>query len=130
MTELRELLKIAPLELCCCREDNRSSPLTQTDHNMSGKLIVVSGATGQLGGSVARRMLQEGWKVRALTRNHESAAAKALKEGGAELATADYGSVESLQKCFEVKLVVRRTKMEADRMNLERSSRVLRDDHV
>jgi uncharacterized protein YbjT (DUF2867 family) len=65
------------------------------------KTIVVCGATGSLGGSVARRMLAENWKVRAITRNKESAGAKALLEAGAELASADY-DVASLEKAFEV----------------------------
>jgi uncharacterized protein YbjT (DUF2867 family) len=66
------------------------------------KTIVVCGATGSLGGSVARRMLAENWKVRAITRNKESAGAKALLEAGAELASADYDDVASLEKAFEV----------------------------
>lgn len=66
------------------------------------KLIVVCGATGQLGGSVARRFLNEGWKVRAITRNVNGDAAKALAQKGAELATADYNDEASLLKAFEV----------------------------
>ena len=68
------------------------------------KLIVVCGATGQLGGSVARRMLNEGWSVRAITRNTNGEAAKALAAKGAELATADYDDEASLTKAFEVNL--------------------------
>jgi uncharacterized protein YbjT (DUF2867 family) len=66
------------------------------------KTIVVCGATGQLGGSVARRMIEEGWTVRAVTRNAESDAAKALTAKGAELTTANYDDVSSLVKAFEV----------------------------
>ncbi|KAK5130563.1 hypothetical protein LTR08_001943 [Meristemomyces frigidus] len=65
------------------------------------KLVVVCGATGQLGGSVARKMLKEGWRVRAITRNATSAAAVALADKGAELATADYDDEGSLLKVFE-----------------------------
>ncbi|KAM0713958.1 hypothetical protein Q7P37_010921 [Cladosporium fusiforme] len=65
------------------------------------KLIVVCGATGGLGGSVARHMLKEGWKVRGITRNNTSAGAKALIEAGAELAAADYNDVASLEKAFQ-----------------------------
>jgi uncharacterized protein YbjT (DUF2867 family) len=43
---------------------------------MSGKTVVVFTATGEQGGSVARSLLEDGWKVIALTRNFESAAAK------------------------------------------------------
>lgn len=66
------------------------------------KLIVVCGATGQLGGSVARRMLNEGWRVKAITRNANGDPAKALTAKGAELATANYDDEASLVKAFEV----------------------------
>ena len=66
------------------------------------KTIVVCGATGGLGGSVARHMLKEGWKVRGITRNKDSAGAKALVEAGAELASADYDDVSSLEAAFQV----------------------------
>lgn len=66
------------------------------------KLIVICGATGGLGGSVARHMLKEGWKVRGLSRNNTSAGAKALSDAGAELAAADYNDVASLEKAFQV----------------------------
>lgn len=67
------------------------------------KLIVVCGATGQLGGSVARRMLNgEGWRVRAITRNVNSQAAQALAAKGAELASADYDDEASLVEVFKV----------------------------
>ena len=68
------------------------------------KLITVCGATGQLGGSVARRMLKEGWQVRAVTRNLDGRAAQALKAQGAKIVTADYYDERSLVKAFEVSL--------------------------
>lgn len=67
------------------------------------KTIVVCGATGGLGGSVARHLLKEGWKVRGITRNKDSAGATALVEAGAELASADYDDVASLEAAFQVK---------------------------
>ena len=72
------------------------------DIKMTQRLIIVCGATGQLGGSVAYRMLKQGWRVRAITRNTTSAASTALKEAGAELATADYDDTGSLGRCFKV----------------------------
>ena len=66
------------------------------------KLIVVTGSTGRVGGSVARRMLQEGWRVRAVTRNTSGEAAKKLNEQGAEIVSADYDDEESLAKAFKV----------------------------
>jgi len=76
------------------------------------KTIVVCGATGGLGGSVARRMLQEGWHVRGITRNKDSTGAKALVDGGVELTTADFDDVASLEEAFEVRDVSHETSME------------------
>jgi len=55
---------------------------------------------------VARRMLKEGWSVRAITRNTESAAAKALAEQGAQLVSANYDDVASLEQAFKVRLLL------------------------
>jgi len=67
------------------------------------KLITVCGATGGVGGSVARKMLKEGWSVRAVTRSTESAASNALREAGAELVSANYDDVDSLKQAFQVR---------------------------
>ena len=67
------------------------------------RLITVCGATGGVGGSVARRMLKEGWNVRAVTRSTDSAASKALLAAGAELVTANYDDVASLKRVFEAR---------------------------
>jgi hypothetical protein len=64
-------------------------PTHQEIPTTMAKLIVVCGATGGLGGAVARRMLSEGWRVRGITRNKDSAGAKILIEAGAELASAN-----------------------------------------
>ena len=58
--------------------------------------IVVAGATGKQGGAVARRLLDRGHKVRALTRNPDKPAAQALAERGAEVARADLEDRASL----------------------------------
>ena len=39
-----------------------------------GRVILVSGATGQQGGTVARNLLERGFAVRALTRDTDKAA--------------------------------------------------------
>lgn len=66
------------------------------------KTIAVTGATGVQGGSVARKMLEEGWTVRAITRNTTSDAAKKLAEQGAEVVQASFDDESSLVKAFEV----------------------------
>lgn len=60
------------------------------------RIILVTGATGRQGGAVAARLLAEGWHVRALTRDPESAKAKALKEAGAEVVAGDLDDRASL----------------------------------
>ena len=47
------------------------------------KLVAVVGATGNQGGSVARRLLEEGgWRVRCLTRDPDKPEARALRRLG------------------------------------------------
>ncbi|RYP47353.1 hypothetical protein DL768_006574 [Monosporascus sp. mg162] len=68
----------------------------------SPKLIVVLGATGNQGGSVASTFLEEpGWQVRALTRNTSSPKAQALAARGAQVVHADLDKPETLSAAFE-----------------------------
>ncbi len=62
------------------------------------KTILVTGATGAQGGSVARHLLRRGdFAVRALTRDPDSAGARALRTVGAEVVQGDLGDPESLR---------------------------------
>ncbi|GAK59889.1 NmrA-like family domain-containing protein 1 [Candidatus Vecturithrix granuli] len=68
----------------------------------SQKRILVTGATGAQGGSVARHLLQKGnFAVRALTRNPDSDKAQALKAIGAELVKGDLDDLDSLRAALE-----------------------------
>jgi len=67
----------------------------------NGKTIAVTGATGNQGGAVARRMLAEGWHVRALTRDPDGSAARALAAQGAELVPGDMDRPEDLAAAFQ-----------------------------
>ena len=60
------------------------------------QLILVTGATGQQGGAVARELLRRGHRVRALTRNPESAKAQALRKLDAEIVKGDLDDQASL----------------------------------
>lgn len=62
----------------------------------ASQTILVTGATGIQGGAVARRLLDDGWRVRALTRNTGKAAARELAALGAELAVGDLSDRASL----------------------------------
>lgn len=68
---------------------------------MVDRLIAVCGATGRQGGSVARALIEEGWKVRALTRNPNRPEAGALAALGCEVVRADMEDLESLHGVFE-----------------------------
>ncbi|MBW4471095.1 MAG: NmrA/HSCARG family protein [Stenomitos rutilans HA7619-LM2] len=67
----------------------------------SDKIIAVFGATGTQGNAVAKQLLQEGWRVRAIARDATTAKAQALAELGAELVTADFDDFASLVKALE-----------------------------
>jgi uncharacterized protein YbjT (DUF2867 family) len=67
------------------------------------KMIAVLGATGAQGGGLARSILDDpegGFRVRAITRNPDSAKARALADAGAEVVRADLDDVESLTAAF------------------------------
>lgn len=59
-------------------------------------LILVTGATGQQGGATARELLAAGHKVRAMTRNPSSSAARALAVLGAEVVEGNLDDEASL----------------------------------
>ncbi|XP_059125137.1 nmrA-like family domain-containing protein 1 [Peromyscus eremicus] len=62
------------------------------------KLVVVFGATGAQGGSVARTVLEDGtFRVRVVTRNPEQRAAKELKLRGAEVVRGDQDDEASME---------------------------------
>ncbi|WP_214412683.1 NmrA/HSCARG family protein [Sphaerisporangium fuscum] len=65
------------------------------------KIVLVTGATGQQGGATARRLLADGWRVRALVRDPSTPAARALAEAGAELVKGDMGDRASLDAAAE-----------------------------
>jgi uncharacterized protein YbjT (DUF2867 family) len=58
------------------------------------RIVVVTGATGRQGGATARRLLAEGWRVRALVR--DATRAQDLAARGAEIAVGDLGDPASL----------------------------------
>jgi uncharacterized protein YbjT (DUF2867 family) len=69
--------------------------------DMNNKIIAVTGATGQQGGAVARKLLAEGWKVRALTRDVEKPAAQELASLGAEIFPGDMEDRAELDAAFK-----------------------------
>ena len=63
--------------------------------------ILVTGATGQQGGALARLLLQKKHKVYALTRNVESPTAQHLRNKGANLVKGDLDDSESLERAVK-----------------------------
>ncbi len=60
--------------------------------------VLVTGATGQQGGAVARALLSRRHRVKALTRNPDSDAARRLASAGAEIVAGDLADTTSLAK--------------------------------
>lgn len=67
---------------------------------MKDQIIAVTGATGQQGGAVARKLLADGWKVRALTRDFNKSAAQALAQAGAQFVAGNMDSRSELDAAF------------------------------
>jgi uncharacterized protein YbjT (DUF2867 family) len=65
------------------------------------EIIAVAGATGLQGGAVARRLIEQGWRVRALTRKAASRKAQALAALGAEIVQGDMNEKSSLYPLLE-----------------------------
>ncbi len=67
---------------------------------MAGKLITVFGATGAQGNSVALALLDNSYKVRALTRNPDGKAAQSLLSKGCEVVKVDMDDKANLEKAI------------------------------
>ncbi|WP_221569325.1 NmrA/HSCARG family protein [Alkalihalobacillus sp. TS-13] len=62
----------------------------------SDKTILVLGATGKQGGAVARKLLADGWSVRAVSRHPDQPAAQELQKKGATVVQANMDNQQSL----------------------------------
>ena len=65
------------------------------------RTILVFGATGQQGGSVAAALLKAGWSVRALVRDPASGKSAALRDAGAEIVQGDFRDATSLRAAMD-----------------------------
>src|SRR5260370_39243473 len=73
--------------LTCSSENKRSS------HMSTKRSVLVTGATGQQAGAVARALLSRGHRVKALTRKPDSDAARQLMSAGADLSAGGLGDL-------------------------------------
>lgn len=62
------------------------------------KTVLVTGATGQQGGAVAKELLKNGYSVKAMTRNPDNPKLKELADLGAEIVRGDLDDATSLEK--------------------------------
>ncbi|MEH2085337.1 NmrA/HSCARG family protein [Nostoc sp.] len=73
-----------------------------TQQTTAEQIILVTGATGNQGGAVARHLLKRGnFKVRAFVRDPNKPAAQALQQAGAELVTGDFSDRASVDRALE-----------------------------
>lgn len=63
----------------------------------SDNTILVTGATGRQGGAIARHLLSDGWRVRALTRSPDKQRARQLADQGAEVVAGDLADRSSIE---------------------------------
>jgi len=69
--------------------------------NKDRDIILVTGATGNQGGAIARQLLSKGYQVRAMTRNPESDKAKSLTRLGAQVVQGDFDDPQSLERALD-----------------------------
>lgn len=67
---------------------------------MTTRTILVLGGTGNQGGATLRHLHRDGWRLRVLTRDPASAAARALGTTGVELTTGDLDDAEALDEAM------------------------------
>ena len=64
-------------------------------------VVLVTGATGQQGGAVARELLAHGYRVKAMTRKPDGDKAKALAKLGAQVIQGDLDDAASLERALQ-----------------------------
>ena len=65
--------------------------------NKERDIILITGATGNQGGAIARQLLSKGYRVRAMTRNPESEKSRSLAALGAEVVQGEFDDPASLE---------------------------------
>jgi len=64
-------------------------------------IILITGATGNQGGAIARQLLADGYQVRAMTRDPQGDRAQALAGWGAKLVQGDLDDPQSLERALD-----------------------------
>src|SRR5260370_38779391 len=66
----------------------------------SGKVILITGGTGQVGTAAAPALLRRCWKVRVVTRDSSSTKADVLRTMGTDVVSGDLDGRESLHRAM------------------------------
>jgi uncharacterized protein YbjT (DUF2867 family) len=74
-----------------------SSPPREVIMDKARDIILITGATGNQGGAIARQLLSDGYQVRAMTRNPQGDKAQELAARGAQLVQGDLDDQQSLE---------------------------------
>lgn len=67
----------------------------------SQKTVLVLGATGRQGGATAHHLLNNGWTVKAMTRDPQQAAAQALQQAGADIIQGNFDDQAALEAAMQ-----------------------------
>jgi len=81
-----------------CRKQQQSGGRVLVNEE---RTVLVTGATGRQGGAVVHHMLPKGWKLRALTRNPDGHAAKALGRQEVEVVQGDLENAASVARAAQ-----------------------------
>ena len=97
MFRLCKLILLLSLLVAC---NNNTGDLAQTKsqhvNEQSSELVLVTGVTGRQGGAVARALIENGFRVRGMTRNTSSDRAAEMASLGVELIQGDFDDSTSL----------------------------------
>jgi uncharacterized protein YbjT (DUF2867 family) len=84
---------------CGLKEERSGKEERIMDKNKD--IILVTGATGNQGGAVARYLLKSGYKVKTMTRKPQSEKAGILRSLGAEVTKGDFDDLKSLEPALD-----------------------------
>ncbi len=89
--------------LAACNNNTGDIVQTKSQHagEQTGKLVLVTGVTGRQGGAVARALMDNGVRVRGMTRKHSSDRAAAMASLGVELIQGDFDDSISLDTAMK-----------------------------
>ena len=84
--------------LAACNSNTEDVAQTKSQHvnEQSSELVLVTGVTGRQGGAVARALIENGFRVRGMTRNPSSDRAAEMASLGVELIQGDFDDSTSL----------------------------------